>query len=114
MYISFDKFQIIFCVYNESFIRQEKLMSTMAAPTSTFSMSMDEDLKKNFEAVCLEMGLSASAAVTVFATQVVRERRIPFTVSADPFWNKATQRRLEHSYAQIKAGKMHEHGLTED
>ena len=46
-------------------------MSTMAAPTSTFSMSMDEDLKKNFEAVCLEMGLSASAAVTVFATQVV-------------------------------------------
>lgn len=88
-------------------------MSDTAA-MSAFSMRMDADLKKNFEAVCLEMGLSASAAITLFATQVVRERRIPFTFSADPFWNEATQRRLEHSYAQLKAGKTHEHGLTED
>lgn len=89
-------------------------MSSTTATLSTFSIRMDADLKKTFEAVCHEMGLSAAAAVTLFATQVVRERRIPFTVSADPFWNEATQRRLEHSYAQLKAGKTHEHGLTED
>ena len=73
---------------------------------STFRMRMDADLKKNLESVCHEMGLSVSAAFTLFATQVVRERRIPFIISADPFWNKATQRRLEHSYAQLKAEKI--------
>ena len=86
-------------------------MSTASIPMTTFNMRMSADLKKNLEDVCHQMGLSVSAA---FATQVVRERRIPFIVSADPFWNEATQRRLEHSYAQLKAGKVQEHALIED
>jgi hypothetical protein len=43
------------------------------------------DIKKNMEKVCAEMGLSMTAAFTIFAKTVVRERRIPFEVSADPF-----------------------------
>mgnify|MGYP004635967967 CR=1 FL=1 len=83
-------------------------MTTTAVPMTTFSMRMSADLKRNLEDVCRQMGLSVSAAITMFATQVVRERRIPFIVSADSFWNEATQRRLEHSYAQLKAGKVQE------
>lgn len=83
-------------------------MTTTAVPMTTLSMRMSADLKRNLEDVCRQMGLSVSAAITMFATQVVRERRIPFIVSADPFWNEATQRRLEHSYAQLKAGKVPE------
>ena len=89
-------------------------MSTASIPMTTFNMRMSADLKKNLEDVCHQMGLSVSAAITMFATQVVRERRIPFIVSADPFWNEATQLRLEHSYAQLKAGKVQEHALIED
>ena len=46
---------------------------------------MDETLKKTLEEVCKEMGMSISTAFTVFATKVARERRIPFSITADPF-----------------------------
>ena len=89
-------------------------MTAPALPMTTFNMRMNAELKKNLEEVCRQMGLTVSSVFTMFATQVVRERRIPFIISADPFWNEATQRRLEHSYAQLKAGKVEEHALIED
>ena len=42
---------------------------------------MDSDLKKNMEKVCMDMGLSMTAAFTIFAKTVTREKRIPFEVS---------------------------------
>lgn len=44
---------------------------------------MDADLKKSMEQVCSEMGISMTAAFTIFAKKVSRERRIPFEVSAE-------------------------------
>ena len=52
---------------------------------------LDAAVKKNMEQVCAELGLSMSAAFTIFAKKVGRERRIPFDVSIDPFcaiWNR--------------------------
>ena len=51
------------------------------AITDTFSFRMNAELKKKFEAVCAELGMSAATAFNVFAITVVRERRIPFTIS---------------------------------
>ena len=51
---------------------------------------MDPDLKRSMEEVCAEMGLSMTTAFTIFAKKVSREHRIPFEVSADPFYPKAT------------------------
>ena len=51
---------------------------------------MDPDLKRNMEEVCAEMGLSMTTAFTIFAKKVSREHRIPFEVSADPFYSEAT------------------------
>ena len=45
---------------------------------------MDEDVKKNMELACKEMGLSMTAAFTIFATKVGREKRIPFEITAEP------------------------------
>ena len=45
---------------------------------------MDEDVKKNMEQVCREMGLSMTAAFTIFATKVGKEKRIPFEITAEP------------------------------
>lgn len=45
---------------------------------------MDEDVKRNMEQACREMGLSMTAAFTIFAAKVGRERRIPFEVTAEP------------------------------
>ena len=41
---------------------------------ATFSVRMDEVLKKQFDALCQEFGMNASTAINVFARAVVRQR----------------------------------------
>lgn len=43
---------------------------------------IDEDVKKEMEQACREMGLSMSAAFTIFAKKVGKEKRIPFEITA--------------------------------
>jgi DNA-damage-inducible protein J len=45
---------------------------------------MDESLKRDFESVCCELGLTMTAAFTVFAKVVSSRREIPFKISARP------------------------------
>ncbi len=47
------------------------------------TISIDDDLKHEFTDVCKAIGLSPSAAITIFAKTVVRERSIPFTLTAE-------------------------------
>ena len=49
---------------------------------ATFSIRMDEKLKKQFDELCENFGMSATTAFNVFAKAVVRERKIPFEISA--------------------------------
>ena len=74
---------------------------------------LDEDLKKGMEQACKEMGLSVTAAFTIFATKVSREKRIPFEVTADPFYSEANMERLRRGIAALDAGKGVEHELIE-
>lgn len=52
--------------------------------SSVVNFRLDEETKREMEALCEQMGISMSAAFTIFAKAVVRERRIPFEVKADP------------------------------
>lgn len=49
---------------------------------ATLSMRVDDTLKKNFDSICDNFGLTSTAAITVFMKTVVRERRIPFEINA--------------------------------
>ena len=49
-----------------------------------FCFSMDADLKRNMEETCSKMGLTMADAFTMFAVKVVRDRRIPFEITAEP------------------------------
>ncbi len=49
---------------------------------ATFSVRMDESLKKQFDSLCQEFGMNATTAINVFARAVVRQRRIPFEISS--------------------------------
>ncbi|MBQ2678748.1 MAG: type II toxin-antitoxin system RelB/DinJ family antitoxin [Firmicutes bacterium] len=84
--------------------------------TVNVNFRLDEDVKKNMEAVCNELGLSMSAAFTVFAKKVAREKRIPFELSVDPFYSESNIRYLEKKMEDYKAGrlKLAEHDLLED
>ena len=42
------------------------------------NFKLDADVKKSMEQACSELGLSMSAAFTVFAKKVGRENDIPF------------------------------------
>ncbi len=61
------------------------------------------------------MGISMTAAFTIFAKKVGREKRIPFEVSADPFYSESNMKHLEKVVAEINAGtaRLEEHDLIE-
>lgn len=86
------------------------------AQTVNVNFRMDEADKKKMESVCSELGLSMSAAFTIFAKKVGREHRIPFEVSVDPFYSESNISYLEEKLAAYKAGelKLSEHELIED
>jgi len=76
---------------------------------------MDKDLKMNMEQICNEMGLTPSAAYTIFAKKVTQERRIPFEITADPFYSRQNMDRLNRAVSDMDAGRnMSEHELVED
>lgn len=85
------------------------------AQTVNVNFKLDADVKKRMEWACSEMGLSMSAAFTIFAKKVGRECRIPFEVSADPFYSESNIRYLENIMQDIENGKAHfaEHDLIE-
>ena len=74
---------------------------------------MDEELKRSMEQACKDMGLSMTTAFTIFATKVSRERRIPFEVSADPFYDEENLKRIAAAVSNLNAGKGVEHELLE-
>ena len=55
---------------------------------------IDEDVKRDMEQACREMGLSMSTAFTIFAKKVGREKRIPFEIAAEPPVPASYRRRL--------------------
>lgn len=76
---------------------------------------MDSELKKNMEEVCSNMGMSMTTAFTIFAKTVIRENRIPFEVTADPFYSKSNIEHLKRVIANIEDGtaKLEQHDLIE-
>lgn len=80
------------------------------------SFRMDEGLKTRMEEICKEMGLTLSAAFTMFAAKVTQERAIPFRVGlpdADPFYSEANLAHLEASIKEIERGNYVEKTLAE-
>ena len=53
-------------------------------PMTTFSVRMDERLKKELDELCVLFGMNTSVAINIFARAVVREQRIPFEITASP------------------------------
>lgn len=50
---------------------------------TSVNIRMDEELKKQFDTFCSDVGMNMTTAFCIFAKTVVRERRIPFEIKAD-------------------------------
>ena len=73
---------------------------------TTLNVRIDEDVKKDFEEFCYDVGMNVSVAVNMFAKAVIREQRLPFEISTiSPRFNKVTLSALDESEEIIKSGK---------
>ena len=71
---------------------------------TNINIRMDENLKKQFDSFCSEVGMSMSTAFNIFARTVVRQRKIPFEISTekDPFYSVENIERLKKSIEQME------------
>lgn len=68
------------------------------------NIRMDEELKRSFDNVCNELGMNMTTAITIFAKKMVRENRVPFEVSIDPFYSEKNLKSLSESKNQLENG----------
>lgn len=83
--------------------------------TTSITIRMDEKLKKQAEILFEDMGLNMTTAITMFAKAVVHQNKIPFEITADPFYSEANIKVLEQRIANLESGKSipKEHDLIE-
>jgi len=67
---------------------------------------IDETTKKQMEQICSELGITMSTAFNIFAKKVIREKRIPFDVSIDPFYSESNMKALSKSIEELEQGKV--------
>ncbi len=67
---------------------------------------IDEATKKQMEQICSELGITMSTAFNIFAKKVIREKRIPFDVSIDPFYSESNMKALSKSIKELEQGKV--------
>ena len=75
-------------------------------PQTNLNIRIDEELKKRFDMLCEDIGMSMSTAMCIFAKKAVSEQRIPFdlTANVDLFYNKSNMRAISDSMEQIRYG----------
>ena len=98
-------------VYLLTYNKCERMVKKM----TQVNFRIDDEIKANAEKALSDMGLTMSAAITMFLVKVGRERRIPFEITADPFYSAANIAELERRIESIKNGTstLKEHDLIE-
>ena len=77
------------------------------------NIRMDETLKKQFDHLCNELGLNMSTAINIFAKTMVRQQKIPFEISLDPFYSESNMAHLRRGIEALNAGKGVEYDIIE-
>lgn len=60
-----------------------KLMRGERMSASAMTVRLDAEMKKQFEALCQQFGMSSNTPFNIFVNQVVRSRAIPFAITAE-------------------------------
>ena len=75
------------------------------AETTNVNIRMDKELKDRAERLFGEMGMSMTTAFNIFVRQTLRQGKIPFEISVDPFYSDSNMRSLRQSM-QMMPGKI--------
>jgi DNA-damage-inducible protein J len=68
--------------------------------STTISVRIDADIKKQFDNFCHDVGMNTSTAINLFAHTVVREQRLPFSITT----GELTREELLARIADLDAG----------
>jgi len=77
------------------------------------NIRIDDELKNKAEILFDELGLNMTSAFTIFVKAALRQNRIPFELSVDPFYSERNMKVLRESIRDADAGKLTEHELIE-
>ena len=81
---------------------------------TNLTIRIDEDIKRDAEALFNKIGLNMSSAINVFFRQAVREQAIPFELKAyDNYYNEYNMKRILESIEQAKSGQTVTKSLAE-
>ena len=80
---------------------------------TNINIRMDEELKRQFDQFCSDVGMTMTTAFCIFAKKAVKEQKIPFEISNDPFYNAANIKRLEKAVKEAEAGNVTIHDIIE-
>ena len=74
----------------------------------TISLRFEDSIKKELDELCDEMGMDISTFFTIYVKKVLRERKIPFEISApaDLFYSESNMAQIRKADAQVRAGKV--------
>jgi DNA-damage-inducible protein J len=93
----------MYYIYTNHIKRSVKIMTNI-------TVRIDDDVKRDAEALFGKLGLSMSGAINVFFRQAIREQAIPFRVRAvsehDEYFNEHNMERLRESIAQAESGQL--------
>ena len=75
---------------------------------TTVSIRLDDDMKRQLDIMCEEMGMNLTTFFMIYAKKALRDRRIPFeiTAPADAFYSQANMEQLKKAEQQVKEGKV--------
>ena len=70
---------------------------------TAFTIRMDTDIKKRFDELCKDFGMSANTAFNIFARAAIKQERIPFDVESD---NQAKLQRAWQAIERMRASAL--------
>lgn len=74
---------------------------------TTVSIRLDDDMKKDLDSMCSEMGMNITTFFMIYAKKALRDRKIPFEITAvEPFYSDKNLEHIEAAKQQVKDGRV--------
>ena len=75
---------------------------------TTVSLRFEDNMKKELDEMCDSMGLNLTTFFMIYAKKALRDRKIPFELTApvDPFYSESNMAQIQKAEQQVLKGKV--------
>ena len=75
---------------------------------TTVTLRFDDEMKRELDQMVSDMGMNLTTFFMIYAKKALREKRIPFDITApsDPFYSTSNLERLKESEQQFQDGRI--------